>query len=227
MDCSMPGFPVHHQLLELTQTHVHWVGDAIQPPHPLSSLLLLPSLFPSLRVFSKESVLHIRWPKDWSFSFSISPSSEYSGLISFRIVWLDLLAVQGTLKSLLQHHSSKASVLRHSAFFMVQLSHPYMTTGKTTDLTIHIFVGKITSLLFNMLFKFVMGFPGGSDGKGSACNAGDASSISRSGRSPGEGNGNPLQYSCLKIPWMGEPGVHGVTELDTTERLHFTSLVRM
>ena len=192
-------FPVHHQLLELTQTHVHQVRDAIQPSHPLSPLLL-PAIFPRIRVFSSESVLHIRWPKDWSFSFSISPSSEYSGLISFRIVWLDLLAVQGTLKSLLQHHSSKASVLRHSAFFMVQLSHPYMTTGKTTDLTIHIFVGKITSLLFNMLFKFVMGFPGGSDGKGSACNVGDLGSIPGSGRSLGEGNGNPLQYSCLENP---------------------------
>ena len=102
MDCSTPGLPVHHHLLELTQTHVHWVGEAIQPSHPLSSLLLLPSIFPSIRVFSNESVLCIRWPKYWSFSFSISPSSEYSGLISFRIDWLDLLAVQGTLKSLLQ-----------------------------------------------------------------------------------------------------------------------------
>ena len=113
MDCSMPGFP--HQLLELAQTHVHWVGDAIHLIlcHPL---LLLPSIFPSLRVFSHESVLHIRWPKYWSFSFSISPSNEYSGLISFRIDWLDLLAVQGTLKRLLQHHSSKASILQCSAF---------------------------------------------------------------------------------------------------------------
>ena len=108
MDCSMPGFPVHHQLLEFTQTHVHWVGDAIQPSHPCHPLLLLPSIFPSIRVFSNESVLHIRWPKYWRFSFSISPSNEYSGLISFRMDWLDLLAVQGTLKSLLQHHSSKS-----------------------------------------------------------------------------------------------------------------------
>ena len=108
MDCSTPGFPVHHQLPELAQTHVNRVSDAIQPSHPLSSLLLLPSVFPSIRVFSNESVLHIRWPKYWSFSFNISPSNEYSGLISFRMDWLDLLAVQGTLKSLLQHHSSKA-----------------------------------------------------------------------------------------------------------------------
>ena len=114
-------------------------------------LLLLPSIFPNIRVFSKESVLHIRWPKYWSFSFSISPSNEYSGLISFRIDWFDLLAVQGTLKSLLQHHSSKASILQHSAFFIVQFSHPYMTTGKTTALTRRTFVGKVTFLLFNIL----------------------------------------------------------------------------
>ena len=116
--------------------------------HPL---LLLPSIFPRVKVFSSESVLHIRWPKYWSFSFSISPSNEYSGLISFRIDWLDLLAIQGTLKSLLQHHSSKASVFQHSAFFMVQLSHPYMTTGKTMVLIRRTFVGKVMSLLFNML----------------------------------------------------------------------------
>ena len=114
-------------------------------------LRLLPSIFPSIRVFSNESALFIRWPKYWSFSFSIISSKEYSGLISFRIDWLDLLAVQGTLKSLLQHHSSKASVLRHSAFFIVQLSHPYMTTGKTIALTRWTFVGKVMSLLFNIL----------------------------------------------------------------------------
>ena len=115
--------------------------------HPL---LLLPSVFPSIRVYSNESVLHIRWPKYWSFSFSISPSNEYSGLISFRIGWFDLLAVQGTLRGLLQHHSSKASILRHSAFFMVQLSQPYMTTGKTVALTRWTFLSKVMSLLFNM-----------------------------------------------------------------------------
>ena len=108
MDCSTPGFPVHQRLPELTQTHVHWVSDAIQSSHPLLSLLLSPSIFPSIRVFSNESVLPITWPKYWSFSFSISPSNEYLGLISFRMDWLDLLAVQGTLKSLFQHHSSKA-----------------------------------------------------------------------------------------------------------------------
>ena len=124
MDCNMPGFPVLHHLPELAQTHVHRVSDAIylilcRP------LLLLPSVFPSIRVFSSELVLCMTWPKYWSFSFSISPSNEYSGLISFRTEWFDLLAVQGTLKSLLQHHNSKASILWHSAFFMVQLSHPY------------------------------------------------------------------------------------------------------
>ena len=127
----MPGFPVHHQLPEPTQTHVHCVSDAIQPSHPLLSPSSLPSIFPSIWVFSNELVLCIRWPKYWSFSFSITPSNEYSGVISFRMDWLDLLAVQGTLKSLLQHHSSKASILWHSAFFIVQLSHLYMTTGKT------------------------------------------------------------------------------------------------
>ena len=123
--------------------------------HPF---LLLPPIPPSIRVFSNESALHIRWPKYWSFRFSISPSNEHSGLISFRMDWLDLLAVQGTLKSLLQHHSSKASILQRSAFFTVQLSHPYMTTGKTIALTRWTFVGKVISLLFNMLSRFVMTF---------------------------------------------------------------------
>ena len=121
-------------------------------------LLLLPSIFPSIRVFSNESALHIRWPKYWSFSFNISPSNEHPGPVSFRMDWLDLLAVQGTLKSLLQHHSSKASILRRSAFFTVQLSHPYMTTGKTIAFTIQTFVGKVMSLLFNMLSSLVMAF---------------------------------------------------------------------
>ena len=121
--------------------------------HPL---LLLPSIFPNIRVFSNESVLRIRWPKYWSFSFGISPSNEYSGLISLRMDWLDLLTVQGTLKSLLQHHSSKASILRHSAFFIVQLSHLCMTTGKTIALTRWAFVGKVMSLLFNMLPRLVI-----------------------------------------------------------------------
>ena len=141
----MPGFPVHHQHLELVQTHAHRIGDTIQPSHPL---LLLPLV---IRVFSSESVLCIKWPNYWSFSFSISPFNEYSRLISFRMDWLDLLAVQGILKSLLQHHSSKASILQCSAFFTAQLSHPYMTTGKTIALTRRTFVGKIISLFFNML----------------------------------------------------------------------------
>ena len=149
MNCSMPGLPVHHQLPEFTQTHVYQVGDAIQPTHLLSPLLLLPPIPPSIRVFSSESTLCLRWPRYWSFSFNISPSNEQLGLISFRMDWLDLLAVQGTLKSLLQHHSSKASIFRCSAFFTVQLSHPYMTTGKTIALTRQTFVSKVTSLLFN------------------------------------------------------------------------------
>ena len=131
MDSSTPGLPVHHQLPELAQTHVP--RESVMPSNRLilcRPLLLPPSIFPSIRVFSNESVLRIRWPKYWSFSFSISPSNEYSGLISFRMDWLDLLAVQGILKSLLQYHSSKASILQHSAFFIVQLSHPYLTTVK-------------------------------------------------------------------------------------------------
>ena len=131
MNHITPGLPVHHQLPEFTQIHVHCAGDAIQPSHPPSSLLLLPSIFPNIRVFSNESALCIRWPMYWSFNFNISPSNEHPGLCSFRMDLLDLLAVQGTLKSLLQHHSSKASIIRHSAFFIVQLSHPYMTTEKT------------------------------------------------------------------------------------------------
>jgi len=158
MHRSMPGLPVHHQLLEFTQAHVHRVGDAIQPSHPLSSLLLLPPIPPSIRVFSNESTLHMRWPQYWSFSFSISPSKEHPGLISFRMDWLDLLAVQGTFKSLLQHHSSKASILRCSALFTVQLSHPYMTIGKSIALTRQTFVGKVMSLIFSMLSRLVITF---------------------------------------------------------------------
>ena len=130
LDCNTPGFTALHYLLELAQTHIHWVRDAIQQSHLYHPLLLLPSNFPSIRIFSNESVLHIRWPNYWSFSFIISPSNEYLGLFSFRVNWFDLLAVQGTLKSLLQYHSSKASILWCSAYFMVQLSHSYMTTGK-------------------------------------------------------------------------------------------------
>ena len=151
MDCSMPGFLVHHQHPELTQTHVHWVGDPIQPLHSLSS----PSP-PAFNLSQHQGLF--QWvssphhvPKILSFSFSISPSNEYSGLISFRIDWFDLHVVKGTLKSLLQHHNSKASILCHSTFFMVQLSYLYMTTGKTIALTIWSFVGKVISLLFNEL----------------------------------------------------------------------------
>ena len=147
MNCSMPGLPVHHQLPEFTQTHMHRVSDAIQPSH-LSSASP-PALNPShIRVFSNESTLCMRWPKYWSFSLSISPSNEHSGLVSFRMNWLDLLAVQGTLKSLLQHHSSKGSILWWSTFFTIQLSHLYMTTGKTMALTRRTFVGKVISLAF-------------------------------------------------------------------------------
>ena len=158
MDCSMPGLPVHHHLPELTRTHVHWVGDTIQPSHPLLS----PST-PTFNLSQHQGLF--QWvssshqvSKYWSFSFSISPCNEYSGLISFRMDWLDLLAVQGTLRSLLQHHSSKASILWHSAFFIVQLSHPYMTTGKTIALIWQAFVGKVMSLLFNMRSRLVITF---------------------------------------------------------------------
>ena len=150
MSRSTPGLPVHHQPPEFTQTHVHQVGDGIQPSHPLLSPSPPAPIPPSIRVFSNESTLHMRWPKYWGFSFSISPSNEHSGLISFRMDWLDLLAVQGTLKRLLQHHGSKASILQHSAFFIVYLSHPYMTTGKTIALT-----RPLLCLLFIMLSSLV------------------------------------------------------------------------
>ena len=172
-------------------------------------LLLLPLIFPNIRVFSNESALCIKWPKYWSFSFSISPSNEHPGLISFRMDWMDLLAVQGTLKSLLQYHSSKASVLRRSAFFIVQFSHPYMTTGKTIALTRWTFVGKVMSLLFNMLterlhFHFSL-----------SC--------------IGEGNGNPLQCSCLENPRDGRAwwaAVYGVAQSWTRlKRLSSSRLV--
>ena len=158
MNHSTPGFPVHHQLTEFTQTHVRGFSYTIQPFVLCRPLLLLPLIPPTIRVFSNESTLYMRWSEYWSFSFSISPSKEHPGLISFRMDWLDLLAVQGTLKSLLQYHSSKASILRCSAFFTVLLSHPYMTIGKTIALTRRTFVGKIMSLLFNMLSRLVITF---------------------------------------------------------------------
>ena len=158
MNRSTPGLPVHHKLPEFTQTHVYRVCDAIQPSHPLLSPSPPAPIPPSIRVFPNESALLMRWPKYWSFSLSISPSNEHPGLVSFRMNWMDLLEVQGTLKSLLQHHSSKASILRHSAFFTVQLSYPYMTTGKTIALTRQTFVGKVISLLLNMLSRLVITF---------------------------------------------------------------------
>ena len=158
MNRSTPGLPANHEIPESTQIHVHQARDAIQPSHLLSSLLLLPPIRPSIRVFSNELTLRMRWPKYWSFSFNIIPSIEVPGLISFRMDWLDLLAVQGTLKSLLQHHSSKGSIIQCSAFFTVQLSHPYMTTGKTIALTRWTFVVKVISLLFNMLSRLVITF---------------------------------------------------------------------
>ena len=188
MDCRMPGFPIHHQPWELQFSSVQSLSrvqlfatpcqaslsvtnsrsllklrsiKSVIPSNHLTlchPLLLLPSIFPSIRVFSNESALHIRWPKYWSFSFNISPSNEHPGLISFRMDWLDLLAVKGTLKCLLQHHSSKASILLCSAFFIVQLSHPYVTTGETIALTRQTFVGKVMSLLFNMLSRLLLTF---------------------------------------------------------------------
>ena len=160
MDCITLGFPVHHQLPEFTQTHVHWVGDAI--PTISSSVVPFSSClqsFPASGSFQMSQLFAcIRWPKYWSFSFNISLFNEHSGLISFRMDWLDLLAVQGTLKSLLQHHSSKASILWCSAFFTIQLSCSYMTIGKTIAWTRWTFVGKVTSLLFNMLSRLVITF---------------------------------------------------------------------
>ena len=153
MNLSMPGLPFHHQLRSSPKL---MSIESVMPSNHLilcHPLLLLPSIFPSIRVFSNEPALHVRWPKYWSFSFNISPSKEHPGLISFRMDWLDLLAVQGTLKSLFQFHSSKTSVVRCSAFFLVQLSHPYMTTGKTITLIRWTFVGKVMSLLFNMLSR--------------------------------------------------------------------------
>ena len=159
-----PWTTAHQGSLSITNSQsllkVKSIGSVMPPNHLIlcCPLLLLPSIFPSIRVFSKESVLYIRRPKYWSFSFNISPSNEYSGLISFRMDWLDLLAAQGTLKSLLQHHSSRASILQCSTFFIVQLSHPYMTTGKTITLNRWTFVGKVMSLLFNMPSRLVIGF---------------------------------------------------------------------
>ena len=157
MDCSTPGLPVHHQLLELLK--LMSIASVMPSNHLIlcCPLLLLPSIFPSIRVFSNESVLHIRWPKYWSFSFSISPSNECSRLISFRIDWFDL-TVQGFLKILLRCLSSKASIIRHSAFFIIQLSYPCMTTGNTIALTRCSFVGKVMALLFNMLSTLVISF---------------------------------------------------------------------
>ena len=158
MNCSTPGLPVHHQLPESTQTH--GIKSVMPSSHLIlcRPLLLLPPVPPSIRVSSNESTLPMRWSKYWSFSFSISPSNEHPALISFRMDWLDLLAVQGTLKSLLQHHSSNASILWCSAFFTVQLSHPYMTTGKTIALNRWNFVGKVMSMLFNMMSRLVITF---------------------------------------------------------------------
>ena len=158
MNHSMPDLPVHHQLPEFTQTHVHQVGHVIKTFHSLPSRSPPAPIPPSIRVFPSESNLRMRWPKYCSFSLSISPSNEHPGLISFRMDWLDLLAVQGTLKSLLQHHSSKASILQCSTFFTVQPSHPYMTTGKTIALTRWTYIGKVMSLLFNMLSRLVITF---------------------------------------------------------------------
>ena len=158
MDYSMSSFPVHHQLLDLLKLMSIELVMLFSNLILYRPLLLLPSTFPSIRVFSKESILCLRWPKHWSFSFSISSSNEYSGLISFRMDWFDLLAVQGTLKSLLQHHSSKASILWCSIFFTVQLSHSYVTTGKTIALTRQTSVGNVMSLLFNKLSRLVITF---------------------------------------------------------------------
>ena len=205
MVCCTPGSSVLHSLSEFAQ--IMSIQSVMPANHRIlcHPLLLLPSIFssikvfPSIKVFSSESALCIRWPKYWSFTFSTSPSNEYSGLISLRIDWFDLLAVQGTLMSLLQHHNSNASVLQCSVFFTVQFSHQNMTTGKTIALTRWTFVGKVMSLLFNTFSRFIMGFIGSSADEKSACNAGDFGSIPGSGRSTGEGIGYPLQYSWASL----------------------------
>ena len=180
VNCSTPGFPV----ITSSQSLLKFMSmESVMPSNHLilyCPLFLPPLIFPSIRIFSNESSLHIRWPKYWSFRFNISPSNEYSGMASLRMDWLDLLAVQGMLKSLLQHHSSKASIFLCSALFLVQLSHPYMTTGKTIALTWWTFVSKVLSLLFNMLSSLVI----------------TAVTI-------GEGSGTPLQHSCLENPMDG------------------------
>ena len=161
MDCTRPGFPVLHYLLGFAEIHVHCVSDAIQPSHPLSPPSPVLNLSQHQSLFQWVSSLH-QWPKYWSFSFSISPSNEYSGLISLRFDWFDLLAVQGILKSLLQHHSLKASILQCSVFFMVQLSHPCITTGKTIHMTTWTLVGSVMSLLFNTLDLLELFYQGAS-----------------------------------------------------------------
>ena len=203
MDCSMPSFPtftVSCGLLKLMSIESIMLSNHLILCRPL---LLLPSVFPSIRVFSDKSALPIRWPKYWNISFSISPSNEYSGLISFRIDWLDLLAVQGTHKSLLQHHSSNASILHHSMFFMVQLSYPWASLVAQLVKTppamwFDPWVRMITWKRDRLHTAVFLAFRDGSDGKESACNAGDLGLIPGLERSPREGHGNPLQCSCLK-----------------------------
>ena len=195
MNCNKPGFSVLHYLLEFSQTQVHWLSDAIQPSYPLSS----PSP-PAFKLSQHQGLFQWVDPshqvaKYWSFSFSISPSNEYLGLISFRMDWLDLLAVQGTLKSLLQHHSSKASVLSCSVFFMVQLSYPYMTTGKIIGLTIRIIVGKVMFLLFNILSRFVITF---------LLRSKDTSWVKAKGKIQGEKD-ESLQGACLLMRAVNKP----------------------
>ena len=210
MDCSMSGFPALHYLPEFAQTHVHWVSDAIQLSHPLSSPSPLVLSLSQHQGLSNKWALCITWSKHQNFSFSINPSDEYSRLISFGIDWFDLLAVWGTLKSLLQHSSSKASFLGLSVSFMVQLSHLSITTGKTRALTVCTFVGKVMSLLYNM---WLLWWPSSEE---SACNAGNLGLNLGSGRSPREGNGYLLQYSCLENP-MDRGAWWACKELDTTE----------
>ena len=226
MNHSTPALPVHHQLLEFTQTHVHWVGDAIQPSHPLSS----PSP-PALNLsqhqgFSDESALCIWWPKYWRFSFNVSPSNEHPGLISFRMDWLDLLAVQGTLKILPQHHNSKALILWHSAFFIVQLSHPYLTTGKSSlSNTRHQKWKENVKKIYVFMFRYSDSCIGNEEAAMWLLYGGLMSLLE-------EGNGTPLQYSYLENPMGGGAwwaAVHGVSKGRTwlsnfTFTFHFHAL---
>ena len=221
MNRSMPGLPVHHKLPEFTQTHVHRVGDAIQPSHPLSSLSL-PAQNPPQHQGLFQWVNSSHQVANWSFSFSISPPNEHPGLISFRMDWLDLLVVQGTLKSLLQHHSSKASIFQCSAFFRVQLSHPYMTTGKTIALVRRTFAGKVMSLLFNMPSRLVIAFLPRSNHLLISWLKSPSVVIFEAQRN---NVSHCFHYFPIYLPWSGGTTCHGLSFLNAECQVSFFTLL--